>query len=117
VAPNATLGAICIPSIRFRRFEITGISPASLNWKQIFMTDLSNRDDPRRFPFRTAQIDFLKPPVDGWMATLPTGREYWMHVNVSQRIDPTAYTLLRMEPLEAMDFMFISTKSTRVRAL
>jgi hypothetical protein len=110
----SSMGALCSPNLRFRRFQMSSVYPSSLGYKQMFITDLSNANDPKGFPFRTAQIDYMKPPVNGWTVVLPTGREFWLHANVSQRIDLTAYTLSNIEPMESKDYLSIQTRSTQV---
>ena len=113
--PDAALGALCRATVRFRRVEVTGLAPSSIKYQLLQITDLSNAESEDEEPFRTATADFVKG-IQGYSVTLPTGREYWLHTKLPQRVDPSQLAVSKSEAMDAEDYLLLQTKSTRVRS-
>jgi hypothetical protein len=65
--------------------------------------------------FRSSAAMYSKENEAGYQFTVATRREYWLHWDLPQRVDPDRFTLRKMDPVNAQDYLLFSARETQVR--
>lgn len=115
------MGAICSPDLAFRRIMLNSHTPRALFARNLLVTDLSqpaSRVDAEALvtedSFRTSSHTHSKDNLQGYQFTVPTGREYWLHWDAPQRIDPNRFFLHNMEKMLDDNYVYLTSRQTQV---
>ena len=86
----------------FRRMLLGGHSPRSIFYDTLTVTDIATNT--------STVVPFSKDNEFGYMFTLPTKNDYWLHWHKVPRTDPTAFVLHKIDALTEADYVFIETR-------
>ncbi|KXZ49223.1 hypothetical protein GPECTOR_22g814 [Gonium pectorale] len=106
-AATSNDGAFCRPSLTFRRVMLNGHGPEALANKTLQLVSLATN--------RTSLVRYSDANEKGYQFTVATGRDYWVHWNVTERVDPEQFTLHKMDGMDSPNFVYISTKYVQLQ--
>ncbi|KAG2491954.1 hypothetical protein HYH03_009686 [Edaphochlamys debaryana] len=106
-APITNDGAICSSALTFRRIMLNNHGPDALKFKDLRVTSLATN--------RTSVVHFTKYNEDGYQFTVPTGRDYWVHWDTPDRVDPEEFTLHKMDLMTPDHYVIVSSKYVQLK--
>eukprot|EP00879_Flechtneria_rotunda_P011345 GHRR01011850.1.p1 GENE.GHRR01011850.1~~GHRR01011850.1.p1 ORF type:complete len:1721 (+),score=430.30 GHRR01011850.1:1256-6418(+) len=99
---NEGAAVICKPGVTFRRVMLNNHAPQTLAYRDMIVRDVETN--------MTAISHQSKYNEDGYVFTTAVGRSYWLHWDIPYRLDPSRFTMHKMDVLNKDSWLYIQSK-------